>query len=47
MNDLLHTSTDRLYDLRDRAVRNRRDPYQRQRIAKIDRELARRGLLVA
>jgi hypothetical protein len=39
-------SNGQLLSERDRATRNRRDPYARARIAKIDRILAARGYLV-
>lgn len=44
--DLRTASDERLLELRHRAQRDRRDPFQRARIAKIDSELASRGLVV-
>jgi hypothetical protein len=41
--DLRRMPVHRLLELRDKAYRNRRDPYQRQRIAKLERLLAAAG----
>lgn len=47
MNDLRSMSIDQLHRARAKAAANRRDPYRRARVAKIDRELASRGVLAA